>query len=163
MSESWNFIFDEMLNGTISMVINVMVVLVPLFLIIETLTKFNVMAKIATKLSFIGRLIGTSQKAVFPLLVGIVMGVTYGAGTLIELNKTDPLSERDFATIGIFMYMCHGMIETAFLFAIVGANIWVITIGRLLIALVVTIVLSKTRWIKKLSAISPKPEISDLK
>ncbi len=157
MSESWNFIFDEMLNGTISMVVNVMIILVPLFLIIETLIKLNIMAKIAKKLSFIGKLIGVSQKAVFPLLVGVVMGVTYGAGTLIELNKTDPLSKRDFTTIGIFMYMCHGVIETAFLFAIIGANVWVITIGRVLLALVVTIILSRTHWIKKLSTVAPAP------
>ncbi len=150
MTQSWEFIFDEMLLGVLSMILNLLKVLIPLFIIIEILTKLKIMEKIAKKLSWFGKIISVGPKAVFPLLVGLVMGVTYGAGTLIELNKTNPISKRDFMTIGIFMYMCHGLIETALIFYIVGANVWVITLGRFTIALVVTIILARTPWIKKL-------------
>ncbi|MPN35727.1 hypothetical protein SDC9_183226 [bioreactor metagenome] len=78
------------------------------------------------------------KQSIFPLLVGVVMGVTNGAGTLIEINRKTPIPHRDYALIGIFMFLCHGIIETAFIFGVAGANIFAITFGRLLIAFFVT-------------------------
>ena len=156
MLVSWDVILGEMFWGILSMIKSLLIVLIPLFVLIEILVKTNAMEKLAKKLAWFGRLIGISPKAVFPLLVAIVMGVTYGAGTLIELNKTNPLSKRDFAIIGIFVYMCHGMVETGLIFFLAGANVWVITVGRFLIALIVTIIASKTKWIKRLSTEAPK-------
>ncbi len=151
MLKNWGYIFDEIFNGIISTIITLLIILIPLFIFIEILIKCNALEKLARKLSWFAKLIKVDKKAIFPLLVGIVMGVTYGAGTLIELNKEDPLSERDFAILGIFMYMCHGLIETVVIFAVAGANIWVVSIGRFLIALVVTMILARTSRIKKLS------------
>ncbi len=151
MIKSWDFIFNEMLNGVVSMVLTLLAILVPLFIVIEVLVYFNLIEKLAKKMTWFAKLIKTEEKAIFPLLVGLVMGVTYGAGTLIELNKKEPLSQRDFTIIGIFMYMCHGLIETVVIFAVIGANIWVISIGRLLIALVITMVLARMKFVRDLS------------
>lgn len=143
MSESWKVIGEEMLFGSLSTVLNLLKVLIPLMIIIELLIKYNILEKISTKLQFIGKPMGMSKDAIFPLLVGVVMGVTYGAGTLIEMNKRKPLSQKDFTLIGVFMYACHGIIETGFLFGVAGANVLIITLGRLLIAFTITCVVAR--------------------
>jgi hypothetical protein len=66
------------------------------------------------------------------------MGVTYGAGTLIEINKRTPLSRRDLTLIGIFLYACHGIIETTILFAVAGGNAFFLCAIRLAIAVIIT-------------------------
>ncbi len=138
MSESWSFIFHEMLNGTLHTVFNLLKVLIPLMIIIELLITYNVLEKIAGRLEFLGKPMGITKNAMFPLVVGVIMGITYGAGTLIELNKQTPLSKRDFLLIGIFMVLCHGIIEAGILFGIVGANVFIVVVVRLMIAFVVT-------------------------
>jgi len=97
-----------------------------------------------------GKPMGMSRDAIFPLLVGTVMGVTYGAGTLMELNERKPLSKKDFALIGVFMYLCHGIIETGFLFGINGAHVFVVVVVRLLIAFFVTCIAARLPYFRKM-------------
>lgn len=155
MSASFDFIVREMLTGSLNTMFNLLKVLVPLMIVIEILMTYGIIEKFATKIEGFGRLMGMSKNAMFPLMVGFVMGVSYGAGTLLELNKTNPLSKRDMALVGIFMFICHGIIETGLLFGVAGASVLVITLGRTLIALVVTIVLARTPFIKNMDNTVP--------
>lgn len=150
MSASWDVILSEILKGSFSTVLNLLKVMVPLMIIIELLMVYQVIEKLAGKLEPLSKLMGMKKEAIFPLLVGVIMGVTYGAGTLMEINKKTPISKRDFMLIGVFMYICHGIIETGLLFGVAGASVIVVTIGRLLIAFCVTVMLSKTAYFKKM-------------
>jgi hypothetical protein len=155
MSESFDFIVREMVTGSLTTMLNLLKVLVPLMIVIQILMTYGIIEKLASKMEGFGRLMGMSKNAMFPLLVGFVMGVSYGAGTLLELNKTNPLSKRDMVLVGIFMFLCHGVIETGLLFGVAGASVLVITLGRALIALTVTIILARTPFIKKMDNTMP--------
>ncbi|MDX9888854.1 MAG: nucleoside recognition domain-containing protein [Anaerovoracaceae bacterium] len=155
MSESFDFIVREMVTGSLTTMLNLLKVLVPLMIVIQILMTYGIIEKLASKMEGFGRLMGMSKNAMFPLLVGFVMGVSYGAGTLLELNKTNPLSKRDMVLVGIFMFLCHGVIETGLLFGVAGASVLVITLGRALIALTVTIILARTPFIKKMDNALP--------
>jgi len=102
-----------------------------------------VMEKLAAKLSGFTNILGMSSNAILPLIVATVMGVTYGAGTLIEMNKTNPIPRKDFILIALFFFICHGIIETTAIWGAAGANIFVISAGRLLIAVTVTAVAAR--------------------
>jgi|GEM_PF-590361 len=152
MSVGWDIIFNEMVIGILSTVLNLLKVLVPLMVIVEILMVYNIIEKLATKLEFLAKIMGMKKEAIFPLLVGVVMGVTYGAGTLLEMNRRAPISKKDLALIGVFMFLCHSLIESAFLFGIAGANIFIITVGRLLIAFIVTIIAARTPMFRSMSS-----------
>lgn len=152
MSESWEFIFREMAWGSFNTLLNLLKVLIPLMVIIELLITYNVLEKVSARLEFLGRPMGISRKAMFPLVVGVVMGVTYGAGTLIELNKQNPLGRRDFLLIGIFMVLCHGIIEAGILFGMIGANVLIVVGLRLLIAFVITCFCARLPYFRKLES-----------
>ncbi|MEL7655061.1 MAG: nucleoside recognition domain-containing protein [Bacillota bacterium] len=138
MSASAEVILHEIFFGCISTAFNMLKILIPLMIIVEILLVYNVMEKVADKLQFVAGALGMQKQSIFPLLVGVVMGVTYGAGTLIEINRKTPIPKKDYALIGIFMFICHGIIETGFIFGVAGAHILVITVGRLVIAFIVT-------------------------
>lgn len=125
-------------------------ILIPLMIIVEILMVYNVMEKVADRLQFLAGALGLQKQSVFPLLVGVVMGVTYGAGTLIEINRKTPIPKKDYALIGIFIFICHGIIETGFIFGVAGANVLVITVGRLLIAFAVTAVAARLPVIRRM-------------
>jgi len=136
MTASWSVILNEIFTGSISTVLNVLKVLIPLMILIEFFHVYHVMEKLAKKLAPVTKVLGLSPPAILPLLVATVMGVTYGTGTLIEMNKRSPLPKKDFILIAVFFFTCHGIIETT--------AIWlVISVGRLLFAGVFTMVAAR--------------------
>ena len=150
MSASAGVILHEIFLGCIATALNMLKILIPLMIIVEILMVYNVMEKVADKLQFLAGALGLQKQSVFPLLVGVVMGVTYGAGTLIEINRKTPIPKKDYALIGIFIFICHGIIETGFIFGMAGANILAITLGRLAIAFIVTAAAARLPAIKKM-------------
>ncbi len=143
MSAGAEIILKEMLAGSLTTALSVVKILVPLMIVIEILMVYKVIEKLARRLEGLGKLMGMSRNAIFPLLVGVVMGVTYGAGTIIEINRQTPLSRKDMALVAVFMYLCHGVIETSVILAAAGANIWVVSLGRLLFAFLVTAIAAR--------------------
>jgi hypothetical protein len=101
------------------------------------------MEKMARALSWLTNLLGLTPPAILPLLVATIMGVTYGTGTLIEMNKKDPLPRKDFLLIAMFFFICHGIIETTMIWGSVGANVLFISVGRLLFAAVMTMIAAR--------------------
>jgi len=143
MSASWPDIFHEMLFGSLSLIWSLARIIIPLMIVIELMLKFKIAEKLARKMGWFCRLIGITKDAVLPLIVGTLLGVTYGAGLLIELQRQKPLSRKDFALIGVFLYSCHGLIETSFLFVMSGASLIFVVFVRLLFAVIITMIAAR--------------------
>lgn len=143
MTASFSEIFIEIVTGSISIILNVLKVLIPLMIFIEFLHVYHVMEKLSAKLKGVSRLLGITPPAILPLLVATIMGVTYGAGTLIEMNERDPLPRKDFILIAVFFFICHGIIETTAIWANAGANVFVISLGRLGFAVLFTMIMAR--------------------
>ena len=111
-------------------------------IIIEILQVYNVMQKLSKKLASITKLLGMSPPAILPLLVAIVMGVTYGAGTLMEMNKVNPIP-KGLCFNCCILFICHGIIETSAIWAAAGANLIIISVGRLVYAFIVTMIVGR--------------------
>lgn len=148
MTASWIDILNEIIYGGFSTILSVLKILIPLMILIEFLHTYNVMEKISGKLLPVAKVLGVSPAAILPLLIATVMGVTYGAGTLIEMNEREPLSRKDFLLIAVFFFICHGIIETSAIWGNAGANILVISAGRLLIAVIFTMIIARLPFLK---------------
>lgn len=70
----------------------------------------------------------------FSIAVGVVLGITYGAGILISEYEKGLLGKRDIFFIGTYLMICHAIIEDTLLFVIFGANPWVIVTLRVIFA-----------------------------
>ncbi len=142
-------IIKEIIGGGLSTFLNVLKVLIPLMILVEFLNAYKIMEKLADRLSIVTKILGVSPKAILPLLVATVMGVTYGTGTLIEMNERDPLPKKDFILVGVFFFVCHGIIETTAIWANAGANVLIISLGRLILAAVITMVMARLPLFKE--------------
>ena len=74
----------------------------------------------------------------FSLLVGIFLGITYGAGILIQEAKNGTISKNDLFFIGTFLMICHAIIEDTLLFVIFGADFTMVIVVRTIAAIVVS-------------------------
>ncbi len=87
-----------------------------------------------------------SQKNVsklFSILVDIFLDIIYGAGILIKEAQNNSFSKLDIFYIGTFLMICHAIIEDTLLFVIFDANLYVIIILRVLVAIVFSFILLK--------------------
>ncbi len=87
-----------------------------------------------------------SQKNIsksFSILVGVFLGITYGAGILIKEAQNSNLSKADIFYIGTFLMICHAIIEDTLLFVIFEANLYIIVIFRVIAAIVFSFILLK--------------------
>jgi hypothetical protein len=151
MSAPWNEILLEIWTGGLSTAWSILRIIVPLMILIEILLAYRLIERMAAGLGFFSRVLGISRDALLPLLVGLFMGVSYGAGALMEINSRTPLSKRDFALLAIFIYCCHGIIETTLIFAAVGASPLFVCVFRLLAAVLVTAIAARLPRIRTLS------------
>ena len=124
--------------GALSLVLTILRVIIPLMVGVELMLNYKIVDALAKKLTPFCRLIGIGKDALLPLLIGLLLGVTYGAGALAELKRTNPLGKKDMAVLGVFLFSCHGIIETTYLFAISGASGIFTSALRLAIAILVT-------------------------
>ncbi len=74
----------------------------------------------------------------FSILVGIFLGITYGAGILIDEVKSGNINKNDIFYIGTFLMICHSIIEDTLLFVIFGADFTLVIVIRTVAAIVLS-------------------------
>ena len=79
----------------------------------------------------------------FSITIGVILGITYGAGILINEYENNKLSKKEILYIGTFLMICHAIIEDTLLFVIFGANFWIIITFRFLFAFILAYIFSK--------------------
>ena len=92
-----------------------------------------------------------SQKNVskgFSIVVGVILGITYGAGILIQEAKSGSISKADLFYIGTFLMICHAIIEDTLLFVIFGADFTMVIAIRTIAAIIVSYLFLKVYTMK---------------
>ena len=87
--------------------------------------------------------IGISSNASITMVVGIVLGIAYGAGILLKNVQERKMNSKDIALTSYFLAVCHAVFEDTLLFVAVGANGFIILGVRILLAVILIAVLNK--------------------
>ncbi len=115
--------------------INILLILLPLMIIFEILIYTKALDKLAKKMSFVSKWFEMSDKASFPLIVGYLIGLSYGAGVLYKYEEKKLISKEDFNKVSSSLCLCHAMIEDNMIFAVIGANYLVLLFVRLFLGI----------------------------
>ncbi len=118
-------------------------VLVAIFLLLELAREYGLLEKILKAVGRVTRFIGLSREAGMPWLAGNVFGIVFGAGVITDSVHQGQLSSRQITLVATFLALNHAVFEDTAIFLVLGANILWITLPRLIMAVVVTWVLSR--------------------
>ena len=132
---SYNSFFDLIIGSSY----NAFVLSIKIILLITVL--IFIMDYIKTR-----KFVLESQKNVskgFSIVVGIILGITYGAGILINEAKSEALSKSDLFYIGTFLMICHAIIEDTLLFVIFGADFTMVIAIRTIAAIILSYIFLK--------------------
>lgn len=131
------------LTGSFKSIYSIAIIVIPLMVVLQVAKDFNILDRISKFFEFLTKFFNMSKESTLPLLVGIIFGLSYGAGVIIQSSKEGNLSKKDMFLISVFLVTCHAVVEDTLIFVAVGANGYVLLVLRVIAAAVMTFVLSK--------------------
>ena len=132
----------ESLRSLGGLLLKVFCIVVPLMIILETSREFKILDKLTRALYPIARQMGFKRDSIYPLLAGIIFGISYGGGVLIGESSSGRISANQMFLVALFLGICHAVFEDTLLFMSVGANGFIILGVRILVAFVVVFMAS---------------------
>jgi len=123
--------------------IKMLLVLVAIFILLELARRYGILEKTVRAIGSVTRFIGLKPEAGMPWLAGNVFGIVFGAGVVIETVREGQLDSKQVTLVATFLALCHGLFEDTAIFVVLGANMFWILVPRIVLAVVVTWVLSK--------------------
>ena len=124
----YSSIFELLRNSlyeSVSLSIKIIVLISVLIFVLDYIKSLKIIQEYSNKVN-----------SAFSITVGVILGITYGAGILISEYEKNTLSKKDILYIGTFLMICHAIIEDTLLFVIFGANPWIIVGMRLVFAFI---------------------------
>lgn len=113
-------------------------IMLPIMVFLEYINYYNLLEKISGYFYWLTRLLTLPPSAVFPLMVGLFIGLFNGAAVIMEYRQQGILSKRDLLLTGVFLAVNHSIIEDNLLLAALGANLVVLILARFLLAFLLT-------------------------
>ncbi len=138
-----SIILGEGLIGSLTTVFKMAYIIIPLMIVLEFAKHYNLIDKITSFFAPVLRKIGLSFNATFPLLIGVVLGLTYGSGVMIDSVDKGEINKREVTLLLIFLVTCHAIIEDSFVLWSIGSNFFILFFGRLIGAILITVIFSK--------------------
>ncbi len=135
--------FNQGILGSLKSIWSIAVIVIPLMLFMEIAKDLKILDFIGKLFKPITRLFKTQEQAAFPLAVGIIFGISYGAGVLIKSSQDGELEGKSLFIISVFLAACHAIVEDTLLFVAVGASGVVIITMRVMMAFVATLLISR--------------------
>ncbi len=119
------------------LLLKVFCIVVPLMVVLEISREYKVLDKLTRATFPVARWLGYKHDSIYPLLAGVIFGISYGGGVLIGESNSGRISVKQMFLVALFLGMCHGIVEDTLLFVSVGANGFVILIVRFALAFIV--------------------------
>ncbi|MDF0751090.1 nucleoside recognition domain-containing protein [Marinobacter sp. 71-i] len=95
------------------------------------------------------RLLGIGPAAANITVIGITLGLSFGAGLLLREAHSGRLTPRDILLTLCFLGLCHSLIEDTLLIMLLGADLSGILWARLTFALVVIALMARFPWLER--------------
>lgn len=127
----------------VQMLAIIFLVILALIFLMRILRRLRIEALLHRVLTPPLRLLGIGSEAANVMVIGLVLGLSYGAGLLIRDVDKGAMSRRDSYLALCFLGLAHSLIDDTLLVMMLGANIVVCVVVRIVFAVLVVWVLSR--------------------
>lgn len=136
--QTWIGIIEDGFEKALFGIFQLAIIVIPLLMIIQVLKDLRWIDVFAKWMIPAMRLLGVSSKSSTTLVSGLILGLTYGAGVMIQAVKADGLDRRSLYLSFIFLIGCHAIVEDTIIFAPLGIALWPLVCLRLCVAIFIT-------------------------
>lgn len=142
--DSWLMIGFVSVKKALLGIWQIAIIVIPLMVGIQILKDTQAIAYFSKMIEPLTRFLGLSSgKTSVPLLAGLIFGLAYGAGVIIQSAEEENFSKRDLYLLSIFLVASHAVIEDTLLFIPLGINVLPLLAIRVIVAFIVTILTAK--------------------
>ena len=133
----------QWVKDQVILIISIYFIIATLIIGLGVLRKLGIEKLMHMMLSPVLKLIGITKAASNITIIGLTLGMSFGAGLLIKEVKSGALSKRDVLLSIVFLSLAHSLIEDTLLILLLGADVVAILWLRILFAVAVTMLFAK--------------------
>lgn len=123
-------------------ILQLAMIVIPLMIMIQFLKDYKLIDRFSKWMAPFLKILGMKENTSTTLAAGIVFGLAYGAGVMIQAVKEDGVSKKDLYLAFIFLVSCHAVIEDTLIFAPLGIPVWPLLVIRLTVAILLTMIVA---------------------
>ena len=138
----WNGL-EAATTGTLKLAL----IIIPLMLVIQIMKDLNWLNLFSKWMKPVTRMLGMKENTSMTLVAGLVIGLAYGAGVMLEAVREDGVSRKDMTIAFIFLVACHAVVEDTVIFIPLGVPVIPLLIIRLVTAILLAMIISRI-WAK---------------
>lgn len=119
------------------------VVIVGLVLVLDVLDRLGVTRRFTSAMMPLLHVSGLNAQVAPVTTVGVLLGLTYGGALIIEESTKQDFSARTRLLALTWLSLSHSLIEDTLLLMALGANIWVVLVGRVIVTMLIVMALAR--------------------
>jgi len=132
-------------------------ILVALLVLLDALERTGITHRITAMLTPLLRFSGLDARAAPVTTVGVLLGLTYGGALIIEESDKQQFEARTRFLALAWLCLSHALIEDTILLLALGANLWIVLVGRVVVTLLLIAALARL-----LGAAGPKAPVAGM-
>ncbi|RSK28569.1 hypothetical protein EJF36_17795 [Bacillus sp. HMF5848] len=114
----------------------------PLMIFIQILKDIKWLDVFSNWMAPVTRMLGMEKNTSTTLAAGLLFGLAYGAGVMIQAAKEDNVSKKDLTLAFIFLVACHAVVEDTLIFIPLGIPVLPLLFIRLIVAILLTMLIA---------------------
>ena len=127
--DSWG----QILIANMISLAKIIVIIISLMVVMDLSREFGIMDQVTAGLSVPMKFLGMDRRTSLVTAVGLLLGLAYGAGLIIEETRQNNIGKGEILATNIFLGTNHALIEDTLIFVAVGAGLGWVLLGRLLV------------------------------
>ena len=112
-------------------ILQLAMIVIPLMIVIQILKDLQWLKKFSQGMSPVTRSLGMNENTSTTMAAGLLFGLAYGAGVVIQAVEEDGVSKRDITLAFLFLMSCHAVVEDTLIFIPLGIPVWPLFLIRL--------------------------------
>jgi hypothetical protein len=126
-------------------ILQLAMIVIPLMVVIQILKDLQWLNRFSKTMAPVTRTLGMKENTSTTMAAGLLFGLAYGAGVMIQAVKEDGVSKKDITLAFIFLMACHAVVEDTLIFVPLGIPVWPLFLIRIGVAIVLTLIVG-TIW-----------------
>lgn len=140
--EGWMAIILDGLQKAALGVFQLAIIVIPLMIVIQILKDKQWLAVFSRWMAPVTKALGMKENTSTTLASGLIFGLAFGAGVMIQAVQEDGVSKKDVTLAFIFLVACHAVVEDTLIFIPLGIPVLPLLLIRLGTAILLTLIVA---------------------
>lgn len=140
--DGWSAILLNALEKAGLGILQLAIIVIPLMFVIQLLKDYKWLTVFSRWMAPITRALGMKENTSTTLAAGLLFGLAFGAGVMIQAVQEDGVSRKDATIAFIFLVACHAVVEDTLIFMPLGIPVLPLLLIRIGVATVLTLIVA---------------------